>query len=61
MPRRPAWSDFIDEWLSAPYPEFERDRGVVLGGFYWLDSESQRRFGKDFIEAGSAAANEPVR
>jgi hypothetical protein len=46
--------DFIDEWLSAPYPEFERDRGVVLGGFYWLDSESQRRFGKNFIEAGSA-------
>jgi hypothetical protein len=46
--------DFIDEWVSAPYPEFERDRGTVLGGFYWLDSETQRRFGQDFTEASSA-------
>jgi hypothetical protein len=46
--------DFIDEWVSAPYPEFERDRGMVLGGFYWLDSEAQRRFGQDFIELTAA-------
>ncbi len=47
--------DFIDEWVSAPYPEFERDRGVVLGGFYWLDGEAQRRFGHDFTELDAAA------
>ncbi len=46
--------DFIDEWVSAPYPEFERDRGVVLGGFYWLDSEAQRRFGQDFVDVNTA-------
>jgi hypothetical protein len=46
--------DFIDEWVSAPYPEFERDRGMVLGGFYWLDNESQRRFGQDFTEVSPA-------
>jgi Gluconate 2-dehydrogenase subunit 3 len=46
--------DFIDEWVSAPYPDFERDRGMVLGGFYWLDSEAQRRFGQDFTDAGRA-------
>ena len=40
--------DFIDEWVSAPYPTFQRDRGVVLGGLTWLDEESARRFGKDF-------------
>jgi hypothetical protein len=42
--------DFIDEWVSAPYPDFQRDRGIVLGGFAWLDSETQRRFGEDFME-----------
>jgi len=31
--------DFIDEWVSAPYPDFQRDRGIVLGGFEWLDEE----------------------
>ncbi len=46
--------DFIDEWVSAPYPRFLRDRGIVLGGFAWLDAESRRRFGKDFTKAESA-------
>ena len=45
--------DFIDEWVSAPYTDFQRDRGIVLGGFAWLDTEAARRFGKDFIELDS--------
>jgi hypothetical protein len=45
--------DFIDEWVSAPYPSFLRDRGIVLGGFAWLDEESRRRFGKDFMAIDS--------
>jgi Gluconate 2-dehydrogenase subunit 3 len=45
--------DFIDEWVSAPYPDFQRDRGIVLGGFAWLDSEARHRFGKEFIELDS--------
>jgi hypothetical protein len=37
--------DFIDEWVSAPYPDCLRDRGIVLGGFMWLDlaDEHSRR------------------
>ena len=47
--------EFIDEWVSAPYPDFQRDRGMVLGGFAWLDAEAGRRFGKRFSELDSAA------
>jgi len=47
--------EFIDEWLSAPYPSHQRDRGIVLGGFAWLDSDAARRFGKAFAELDSAA------
>ena len=47
--------DFIDEWVSAPYADFQRDRGIVLGGFLWLDQESGRRCGRDFIELEAAA------
>ncbi|MEP6885615.1 MAG: gluconate 2-dehydrogenase subunit 3 family protein [Gammaproteobacteria bacterium] len=42
--------DFIDEWVSAPYPDFQRDRGIVLGGLAWLDNEADRRFGKEFFD-----------
>jgi hypothetical protein len=40
--------DFIDEWVSAPYPDCQRDRPIVLGGLSWLDAEAARRFGKGF-------------
>ena len=42
--------DFIDEWVSAPYPASERDRPIVLQGFRWLDAEAARRFGKEFAD-----------
>jgi len=42
--------DFIDEWISAPYPEQGRDRPVILKGLQWLESESTRRFGQGFAE-----------
>ena len=32
--------DFIDEWISAPYPQQEEDRPVILQGLAWLDRES---------------------
>ena len=44
--------DFIDEWVSAPYPAQERDRPIVLEGFEWLDAEAQRRFGREFADLG---------
>lgn len=40
--------DFIDEWISAPYPNNQRDKPVVLQGLAWLDQESQRRFKNNF-------------
>jgi hypothetical protein len=41
--------DFIDEWISSPYPDQRGDRDTVLTGLAWIDEESQRRFGKDFV------------
>jgi hypothetical protein len=46
--------DFIDEWVSAPYPTQQRDRPVVLGGFAWLDAEGARRAAKGFAELDAA-------
>lgn len=40
--------DFIDEWISAPYPDNQRDKPVVLEGLAWLDTESQRHFKNNF-------------
>ena len=45
--------DFLDEWVSAPYPDSRRDRPLVLGGFLWLDAEAARRFGKGFVALDS--------
>lgn len=41
--------DFIDEWVSAPYPANVQDRKVILDGLTWLEAESQRRFGQGFV------------
>lgn len=40
--------DFIDEWISAPYPGHDRDRVTVLGGLDWIEAESQKRFQQPF-------------
>jgi len=44
--------EFIDEWVSAPYPVCQRDRPIVLSGFAWLDAEAARRFGRGFASSG---------
>lgn len=36
--------DFIDEWISGPYPYQREDRKQILAGFSWLDGEASRRF-----------------
>lgn len=46
--------DFIDEWVSAPYPTQQRDRPIVLNGFAWLDAQGARRGGKGFAALDSA-------
>jgi hypothetical protein len=40
--------DFIDEWISSPYPDQQGDRATILEGLDWIDLEAGRRFGKDF-------------
>ena len=46
--------DFIDEWISAPYPNSQKDRPVIIDGLAWIDAESQRRFSKDFVAISAA-------
>lgn len=36
---------FIDEWVSAPYPQQKKDRTLIVDGLAWIDAEAQRRFG----------------
>jgi hypothetical protein len=41
-------ADFIDEWVSAPYPIQQADKKTIREGLAWLNTESQKRFQKDF-------------
>ena len=40
--------DFIDEWVSAPYPRQQTSRKTILPGLKWMNEESRRRHGKNF-------------
>ncbi|HEY1172450.1 MAG TPA: gluconate 2-dehydrogenase subunit 3 family protein [Verrucomicrobiae bacterium] len=40
--------DFMDEWVSAPYPVQVADRAIIIPGLKWLAEESQKRFKKSF-------------
>lgn len=42
-------ADFVNEWLSAPYPQQQQDRVTVLDGLAWLDQQAQAQEGKPFI------------
>jgi hypothetical protein len=43
--------DFLDEWVSAPYEQQEKDLKVIRAGLAWLNGESRQRFGKGFADA----------
>jgi hypothetical protein len=45
---------FIDEWVSAPYPDQQRDRWLFLSGLTWLDAESTARFHHDWAAASDS-------
>jgi len=47
-------TDFIDEWVSAPYPGNVADAKVVGEGLAWVDAESTKRFGAVFADATDA-------
>jgi hypothetical protein len=40
----------IDEWVSAPYPQQQGDRPVILEGLAWIEDESNKRFKKSFAD-----------
>jgi hypothetical protein len=42
--------DFLDEWVSAPYPAQLADRELVLPGLAWIEEESVKRFGRSFAD-----------
>ncbi|SDR82216.1 gluconate 2-dehydrogenase subunit 3 family protein [Opitutus sp. GAS368] len=46
--------DFLDEWISAPYPEQQNDRKIVLPGLAWIDEEATKRFGRPFADLTDA-------
>ena len=46
--------DFIDEWISAPYPQQRGDREIVLPGLTWIEAEAQSRFSKAFAALDQA-------
>jgi Gluconate 2-dehydrogenase subunit 3 len=50
--------EFIDEWVSAPYPAHQRDRTTVVDGFAWLDAEAARRSSRGFADLGATDRNE---
>ncbi len=41
--------DFVDEWISSPYPAQKSDRNAILKGLDWLDEEAGRRSAKNFV------------
>ena len=42
-------TDYLDEWISAPYAQQRKDRPVILDGLAGLEAESQHRFGKAWV------------
>lgn len=46
--------EFIDEWVSAPYPQQRQDRQVLRHGLAWLETESQARYGSGFVDLDAA-------
>jgi len=45
---------YINEYVSAPYDGQMRDLVRVRGGLAWLNTESNERFGKQFIRLSAA-------
>jgi hypothetical protein len=43
--------DFLDEWVSAPYPVNVANKKTVADGLAWLDGESKKRLGALFADA----------
>lgn len=46
--------EFIDEWVSAPYPQQQDDRELILAGLERLERRSRERFAAGFSSATPA-------
>ena len=44
----------VDEWVSAPYPDQQRDRLTILSALAWLDDEAALRFSRPFTALETA-------
>ncbi len=53
-------TDVLDEWLSAPYPDQQTDRQLILPGIEWLDNECQALHGEGFINLALAQQHDVV-
>ncbi|NBV86910.1 MAG: gluconate 2-dehydrogenase subunit 3 family protein [Verrucomicrobia bacterium] len=42
--------EFLDEWVSAPYPEQREDRPLLLDGLGWVNAQARMQFGKEFAD-----------
>jgi len=45
-----AVHEFLDEWLSAPYPQMQADRKMILAGLGALEEAAGRQSAKPFAE-----------
>lgn len=41
--------DFVDEWISSPYPGQQSDRKLVLKGLDWIDTRARELGDKNFV------------
>lgn len=41
-------TDFIDEWVSAPYEQQQKEQKTIRDGLAWIDGEAKKRFTKGF-------------
>jgi hypothetical protein len=46
--------DFLDEWVSAPYPRQREDASVVLEGLAWIEAQAVGRFARGFADCADA-------
>jgi hypothetical protein len=46
--------EFLDEWISAPYPQMQADRAVILNGLAALDDATRHELHVPFTEADSS-------
>jgi Gluconate 2-dehydrogenase subunit 3 len=49
-----AVPEFMDEWVSAPYPLQQLDRLIILEGIAWLNAEATKRYSKPFADLSDA-------